>query len=308
MPAPGEADELVRGSAERAGRLRSFILKRLERLSGVRKHMDVYDIWRRDVAGKHPRKMNELLRMLDVKLAIDAVQWPVSIAADAPLVVVANHPFGIGDGIAMAALCEQLERPYKVLIKTEFERISEFRDHCLPIHFANTREALAINLKTRKHALAALAAGETLLVFPAGTVATAPRVLGRAREAPWKTFTAALVQKAQAHVLPVFIEGQNSVLFHAASHISASARMSLLIAEFRKFPASTLRLRIGECIDFNSLYYTRDRLALTDELYLRVHRLAPWAQGLADQALLPPASMRTNPAKWDLPLGSMDRS
>lgn len=295
--------DLARGSAAPQGGIRALLLKRLERLSGVHKYMSIYETWRSEVAGRHPRKMNELLRMLKVTPAIEARHWPPAIASDAPLVVVANHPFGIGDGMVMAALCEQLERPYRVLINTEFLRIAEFRDHCLPIDFSGTPEALATNLRTRRQALACLASGETLLVFPAGTVATAPRVFDRAQEVPWKTFTAALVQKARACVLPVYIEGQNSLLFHAASHISAAARLSLLIAEFRRFPGSTVKLRIGEIAGFSGIS-SGDRMALTNELFLRVHRLAPWAQGKPDEALLPPAWMREKPCKWDLPLGA----
>lgn len=298
-----QADELTRGSAERSGWLRSFLLKRVERLSGIDKHLAVYEQWRAEVAGKHPRMMNELLRLLRVEMAIATPNWPPEISRNAPLIMLANHPFGIGDGIALSAMAERLERPYKVLINTEFLRIPEFHSQCLPIDFGNTREALATNLETRKQALQLLKQGVTLLVFPAGTVATAPRVFGRAQEVPWKTFAAGLVQKARACVLPVYFEGQNSVLFHAASHINASARMSLLVAEFRRFPGSRPKVHVGDIASWDSLAGTSDRLALTDELFLKVHRLAPWAGGKTDAELLPPEWMRTKPYKWDLPLG-----
>jgi putative hemolysin len=301
-----QAEELSQGSRERPGRLRQFFLQRLERLSGVHKYLHVYEQWRTQVAGRHPQMMNELLRMLEVELAIQSDQWPPRNIADGPLVMVANHPFGIGDGIALAAMAEQLQRPFKVLINTEFLRIPEFHGHCLPIDFSNNRDALATNLATRKQALEDLRNGVTLLAFPAGTVATAPRVFGRAQEVPWKMFTAGLVQKARANVLPVFFEGQNSFLFHAASHVSASARMSLLIAEFRRFPHSRLNIHAGAVVSFADLDAGGGRLALTDDLYLRVHRLAPWAMGKTNFEMLPPEWMRKAPHKWDLPLGQAD--
>lgn len=298
------ANELTRGSSETSGKVRAWCVNRLERLSGVHRLMHVYEQWRNDVAGSYPQKMNELLRMLDTRLDISGVPWPPQIAQDKPLVMIANHPFGIGDGIAFAAMAEKLERRYKVLINTEFERIDAFRDHCLPIDFGNTKEAMRTNLETRKSALRALKGGETLLVFPAGTVATAPFVFGRAQEVPWKTFTAGLVQKAQANVLPVFFEGQNSFLFHAASHINASLRMSLLIAEFRRFPKSSLKIRVGALKHFEDFAHGDDRQRLTDELFLCVHHLAPWATGLPDEKILPAEKMRKRPYKWDLPLGN----
>lgn len=265
--------------------------------------MAVYEKWCAEVAGNHPQKMNELLRMLETQLDISGAPWPPHIAQDRPLVMIANHPFGIADGIALAAMAETLGRPYKVLINTQFERIEAFRQHCLPIDFSTTTEAMRNNLETRKRALAALREGDTLVVFPAGTVATAPYVLGRAQEVPWKTFTAGLVQKARASVLPVFFAGQNSVLFHAASHINASIRMSFLIAEFRRFPKARLPIRIGEVRDFDDFAYGDDRQKLTEELYLSVHRLAPWAANLQEEQILPPERLRKQPLKWDLPLG-----
>lgn len=297
------ADALTSGSGAPAGRLKTWARKRIERLSGVDKYLSIYDVWRTEIAATHPRKMNELLRLLDVKLDISDAAWPPEVAPGQPLVMLANHPFGLADGISLAAMAEQLERPYKVLINTEFLRIEAFRDHCLPVDFSNSEAALRTNLATRKEALRLLQAGVTLMVFPAGTVATAPRVFGRAQELPWKTFTASLVQKSKASILPVFFEGQNSLLFHAASHINASLRMSLLIAEFRRFPKSCMRIRAGAIAPFETLAANGDRQALTDELFLAVHRMAPWAHGLGDRDILPPERLRKNPYKWDLPLG-----
>ena len=72
------------------------------------------------------------------------------------------------------------------------------------------------------------------VVFPAGGVATAERPFGRAEELPWKAFTARLIQQAQASVLPVYFEGQNSPLFHLISRYSVMLRLSLLVSEFRR--------------------------------------------------------------------------
>ena len=74
-------------------------------------------------------------------------------SAAGPVVIVANHPFGIGDGIAILSLAEQLGRPFKVLVNNELLKIEEMRDYALPISFEETKAALATNLKTRQEAL-----------------------------------------------------------------------------------------------------------------------------------------------------------
>ena len=113
-------------------------MRAIEDLSGRRGLLPVYYRWRRDVAGKSPRMMGELLEMVDARIELDAPAWPPVLPADAPLVIVANHPFGIGDGIALLALAEQLGRPYRILINSDFMRVPEIRPVALPIDFSGT--------------------------------------------------------------------------------------------------------------------------------------------------------------------------
>src|SRR5690606_4554408 len=129
--------------------------------------------------------------------------------------------------------------------------------------------------------------GTTIIVFPAGGVATAPNPFGRAQELPWKTFAARLVQLAQAAVLPVYFEGQNSALFHAVSRISLTLRLSLLVSEFRHFSGKPHTVRVGTVTPFKELKSRDDRKALIDELYVMVQRLRPDANGLSDEELRP---------------------
>ena len=54
-------------------------------------------------------------------------------------------------------------------------------------------------MRTRDEAIRILGEGTTIIVFPAGGVATAPTPFGRAVELPWKLFTARMLQ-ARARV------------------------------------------------------------------------------------------------------------
>jgi hypothetical protein len=134
------------------------------------------------------------------------------VPPETPLVIVANHPFGIGDGIALLALAEQLGRPYRILANSDIVKFPEIHHCMLPIDFSGSREAIKTNLESRKLARRLLQEGVTIVVFPAGGVATAGHPAGEAEELPWKAFTARLIQQAQAAVLPVYFEGQNKRL------------------------------------------------------------------------------------------------
>jgi putative hemolysin len=274
------------------------LLRGIENASGRRRLLPVYRDWSAKWGGS-PRMMNELLPAIGSTLDIDASQWPPSLSPDVPLVIVANHPFGIGDGIAVLALAEQLDRPYRVLINADFTRIPEIRPYALPIDFSNSRDAIQTNLKTRVEARRILNEGMTLVVFPAGGVATADRLFGKAEELPWKPFTARLIQDAEATVLPIYFEGQNSVLFHAVSRFSLGLRLALMVSEFRRCIGRPIKVRAGTPVPFEALASRGDRAALIEELYIRVQRLAPGAADLPAESLraTPPSHRRVYP--WD---------
>ena len=272
-----------------------WVIGAIEDVSGRRRFLPLYDRWREEIVGNPERRMMEdMLGLINVTLDVRSSQsWPPPLAASTPLVMIANHPFGMADGIIALTLAEQLGRPYKVLINNDLLKVPEIRPYSLPIDFSETREAVDTNLKSRAEARRLLKEGVTIVVFPAGGVATASNPFGKAEELPWKTFTARLIQQARASVLPVYFEGQNSMLFHAVSRYSLTLRLSLLVSEFRRFPDKRFPAHVGRITPFEELANNEDRKALTQELYLMVQRLAPDAAGKSDETLMPtPASER----------------
>ncbi len=259
----------------------------IEDLSGRRRYLPLYHQWRARAATNPDTMMRDMLDLIDVSLDIKGPgAWPPEISHDLPLVMIANHPYGLADGIAALALSESLQRPYRVLINKDLLKVPEIKHLALPIDFSDTREALETNLASRAEARRLVREGVTIVVFPAGGVATASNPFGRAEELPWKSFTARLIQQAKASVLPVFFEGQNSVPFHLASHFSLTLRLSLIVSEFRNFPGKPFAVHVGDIIPFERFANGHDRQALVDELYVHVHRLDPLAHGLSNDDLL----------------------
>jgi putative hemolysin len=282
---------------------RRWAMHAIEDLSGRRRLLPVYRTWRTEVAGKSPRMMGELIDMIGTRLDINshAGPWPAAVPPGMPLVIVANHPFGIGDGIALLALAEQLGRPYRILVHSAFLKVPEIRHLALPIDFSESREAIKANVESRKAARRLLREGVTMVVFPAGGVATAEHPTGQAEELPWGTFTARLIQQAQAAVLPVYFEGQNSPLFHLVSRYSVSARLALMVSELRNFIGATIAVHVGAVVPFTELASSADRQELTLELYARVHQLAPGSRRLPLDALRPRPPHARRRFAWDPP-------
>ncbi|MFN3320630.1 glycerol acyltransferase [Rhizobium sp. TH135] len=259
---------------ERDPKLKRWFIRSIEGLSGRDRFTRLYEIWRNDIVGKTDRVFGKMLDLIHVDLKVEGT-WPPENIPDGPIVIVANHPFGIGDGIAVLALAEQLGRPFRVLINNELLKVPEMAPYSLPVSFEETKEALALNMQTRHEALRLLKEGVTVVIFPAGGVATAKKGFGRAEDLPWKMFPAKLIQAAKANVVPVFFEGQNGRLFHLASKISLTLRVSLLIREFRRLSGSTIRARVGVMIPWEELSTHADRKDLLARLFGAVFSMAP---------------------------------
>lgn len=255
-------------------RLKRWFIRAMEGLAGRNRYARLYNQWRQNVVGRSDRVFGEMLELIDVRLRIDG-EWPPRHLPDTPIVIVANHPFGIGDGIAVLSLAEQLGRPFRVLINNELMKVPEMAPYSLPISFEETRQALALNMQTRHEAVRLLKEGVTLVVFPAGGVATARRGFGRAEDLPWKMFPAKLIQAARASVIPIYFEGQNGRLFHLASKVSMTLRISLLIREFRRLSGTTISSRIGSLIAWEELSAIADRKDILTRIYQAVFSMAP---------------------------------
>ncbi len=172
-----------------------------------------------------------------------------NIPAEGPVIVVANHPYGILDGLVMGhILSARRGGDFKVLAHRVFRKAPDLERVILPISFDETKDAAKQNMKTRAEALRYLREGGAIGVFPGGTVSTAAKPFAPAADPVWRSFTAKMVAKSDATVIPIFFDGANSRLFQIASHLHYTLRMGMLIREFKKRAKAPVRIAIGEPI------------------------------------------------------------
>jgi putative hemolysin len=240
---------------------------------------------------RHPRPSESFWAAAVRSLALEVLFDEEALARlprTGPLVVVANHPYGVLDGLVIAWLVQKLRPDFVVLTHAVLMRAEEVRDYILPIDFTDSAEALETNLKSRAAARAKLDKGGAVIVFPAGAVSTAPDRLGcrPAIDARWQPFVGQLVQRSKASVAPIWFDGQNSRLFQMASHISQTLRISLIFREVKRRIGATLRVAIGAPIPFEEIAHIKDRQALADLLKARTYALAQRAPTSAQRASL----------------------
>jgi putative hemolysin len=252
-----------------------WLIRRVEKASGRDKFAVAYANWREYYWPTSASPMSDMLDLAGIKLAVDGAAWPPELLPKEPVVIIANHPFGIGDGIAVLSMAEKLGQPLKILINNELLKVSEIRGYALPVSFEETKEAMRMNMKTKKDAEAFLRSGGVVVIFPSGGVATAEKGFGKATELPWKLFPAKLIQATGATVLPIFFDGQNGRSFHLASRFSMTLRTSLLIREFRKLSGRTINATVGAPISPDQWRHIDDRHKLVQFLQSELMKMRP---------------------------------
>ena len=229
----------------------------------------------------------EILAKLQINICFEQAQLD-KIPKEGPLVFIANHPFGVVDGLIMGAMASKVRPNFFVLANEALCKEKLLNEHLLPIDFRSTKEAMQTNIETRKKTFDKLEAGDILIIFPAGGVSTAPKVLGKAIDLEWKRFVIKVIQKTKATVIPIYFYGQNSRLFHLASYINENLRLSLLLNEVRNKIGKDIFLDIGNPIPYEQIAHFKDRQLLLDHLRRVTHELGeqdPQRQKMAKRRL-----------------------
>lgn len=215
------------------------------------------------------------VRRLGLLVNADLDRLARELPARGPVLVVANHPYGVLDGIVIGWLVRRVREDFRILTHAVLYKAPEVRPWLLPVDFSGTPEAQRTNLASRRSAHDLLEQGGVVVVFPAGAVSTSPDRMGRtpAVDAPWQPFIAQLIQRHQAPVLPIYFGGQNSRLFQIASHVSQTLRLSLLFKEVHDRMGTPIDVKIGELLDASELEGVPSRQALVDRLRVLTYSL-----------------------------------
>ncbi|MEM1435255.1 MAG: lysophospholipid acyltransferase family protein [Pseudomonadota bacterium] len=209
---------------------------------------------------------SEALRLGRIDIDQDGLEAH-RIPTDGPLVFIANHPFGLVDGLMLCDLAMRCRGQFQILLNARLCKDDDLEPFFLPVDFNETRSALTTTIATKRAALETLKANGTILIFPGGGIATAPLRGGRAEELPWTTFAAKLISQARATVVPVYFHGQNSRLFHVASAMGETVRTAVLLFEARNKLGKRFRMTVGAPLPYESLSDYGGRAELTEFLY-----------------------------------------
>jgi len=170
------------------------------------------------------------------------------VAAEGPAIIVANHPFGLLDGVVLGAILHRVRPDFRILTNALVASIPQLQDYTIPVDPFGGSEAVRANRKPLRESIQWLRGGGLLAVFPAGEVASLrPGRLG-ITDPDWTENVVRLAQRGNAPVIPAFFHGTNSPAFHLAGLVHERLRTLLLPHELLNKAGSTVRLSIGRPI------------------------------------------------------------
>ena len=172
----------------------------------------------------------QALDLLGIKLLTSKSELS-KIPKKGSLIITANHPHGLVDGMVLAELIGKVRTDYKILTRSLLTGVNQIDQFMIPVPFDHEENALQKSLEMRRRAMEHLENGGVIVLFPSGKVASSETMFGKVVEGDWNPFTAKLIQKSGADVLPVFFPGSNSRIYQIANQISATLRQGLLIYE-----------------------------------------------------------------------------
>jgi len=253
---------------------RKALIRSIEFVSG---QPYLYNIYRE--YQKNPDRWNSFwdgcvdLLQLDVDFDEEKIK---KIPSEGPLMIIANHPFGVLDGLVICWLTSKIRSEFKVLTHSLLLRASETKDFLLPIDFSENKNAMITNLETRKTARKILDEGGTIVVFPGGTVSTTKRFYNRtALDPSWRNFTSRLIKRSKPTILPLHFTGQNSFLFQTASHLSETLRSSLLFHEVKRRINTKVPVIIGDPISYSDIDENLSNTELSEYLRNTTYKINP---------------------------------
>ncbi|GAA0353128.1 lysophospholipid acyltransferase family protein [Bowmanella denitrificans] len=162
------------------------------------------------------------------------------------LVIIANHPIGTLDGLALVKLVSEVRKDIKIVANEMLMAVGPLHPMLLPVNNMNGGTAKECLSNIQKY----LAEEGVVIIFPAGEVSRL-RPQG-VRDTRWRSGFLRIASMAKAPVLPIFIDGKNSPLFYGVSMLYKPLATLFLVAEMFKQRKKHLPMRIGEMIPFES--------------------------------------------------------
>ena len=185
--------------------------------------------------------VEQVLEHLDILCTVSARDLE-QIPEHGPLVIIANHPTGSLDGLALLYAVSRVRRDVKVVTNRMLTHLEPLSSLFIPVDNMGGRTAKSSLVQMEQH----LQNAGVLIFFPAGEVSRPTRK--GIRDKKWQSGFIKLAGKLRVPLLPVHIQAHNSLLFYASTLVSPTLSMLLLMQQMFRRRHSQLPIKIGQQI------------------------------------------------------------
>lgn len=169
-----------------------------------------------------------------------------NIPASGKVMIIANHPIGSLDGLALLKLVHDIRSDVKIVANDLLMAIPPLRPMLLPV-----RNMTGTSRKGHIERIGnSLESREAVIMFPAGEVSRFG--LSGIKDCQWQRGFLKIAETAKAPILPIHIEGRNSIPFYLASLIVKPLSTIMLAGEMFYQRERQLQMTIGSIIPYEA--------------------------------------------------------
>lgn len=257
--------------------IREGVLSRIAGFPGIASKFTavgkVRELYRRVQQSPEGFHLESLLEAMCVSIRIDSGDQE-RIPTSGPVVVVANHPYGMLDGAILTVLLTRVRPDVKVLTNLFLADVPELQQHCIFVDPFQTDRSAEANRLALRQALSWLEGGGMLAVFPAGEVSHWQMPTAQVADPEWNSTAVRLIRRTGATAVPVYFCGHNSVGFQLLSMVHPRLRATFLLNEFLQQEGKSIEVRVGTEIPSAALVSLPSDREATEYLRWRTYLLA----------------------------------
>lgn len=169
-----------------------------------------------------------------------------NIPKEGPLVIVSNHPSGTFDGMLLIDILSKVRPDVKFMGNMLLSRIEPLKDFFIEVNPFDSKSGK--NISGLRASLAHVHSGGALVIFPAGEISTYRRFLWRIEDKNWSESMLKFIKRVNAPILPIYIDANNSKMFHVIGKIHPILRTALIPRETTNKRNMRVNVRIGSVI------------------------------------------------------------